>query len=58
MLKVSDIIGREVASLVNENKAAGQYNAAFNASGFASGVYLYRLQAGKYSSVKKLVLLK
>ena len=58
VLKVYDILGKEVATLVDRNKAAGQYKATFNASKLASGVYLYRLKSGKYSSVKKLMLLK
>ena len=57
-LKVYDIIGREVATLVNETKDAGSYQVTFNANKLASGVYFYRLQSGNYSSVKKLVLLR
>ena len=57
-LKVYDEIGREVASLVDENKEAGRYNITFNGSNLASGIYFYRLQAGKFSSIKKLILLK
>jgi len=43
---------------VNEMKSAGNYTATFNAVNLASGVYFYRLQAGNFSSVKKLLLLK
>jgi Secretion system C-terminal sorting domain len=57
-LKVYDAIGNEVATLVNGNKPAGVYNVAFNAANLSSGVYFYRLTAGSYSSIKKLVLLK
>jgi hypothetical protein len=57
-LKVYDVIGREVATLVNEQKDAGNYQVTFNASNLASGMYFYRLQAGSYTSVKKLVLMK
>ena len=57
-LKVYDILGREVASLVNEEKPAGNYKAVFNASSFASGVYFYRIQAGSFIATKKLLLLK
>jgi Secretion system C-terminal sorting domain len=57
-MKVYDIVGREVAILVNETKEAGSYKVTFKASKLASGVYFYRLQAGNYSSVKKLVLMK
>ena len=57
-LKVYDILGREVATLVNAEKPAGNYNVEFNAQNLTSGVYVYRLQAGKFSDVKKLLLLK
>jgi hypothetical protein len=57
-LKVYDVIGREVATLVNETKEAGSYQVIFNASKLASGVYFYKLTAGSYASVKKLMLLK
>ena len=57
-LKVYDILGREVATLINAEKHAGNYNVEFNAYNLASGVYVYRLQAGKFSDVKKLLLLK
>lgn len=57
-LKVFDLIGREVATLVNDEKSAGTYNVKLDASKLPSGVYFYRLQAGKYSETKKLVLLR
>jgi len=57
-LKVYDILGREVATLINAEKPAGDYNVGFNAQNLTSGVYVYRLQAGKFSDVKKLLLLK
>ena len=57
-LKVYDVLGREVANLVNEEKPAGTYNITFNAGNFASGVYFYRLKAGNFVSTKKLVLMK
>ena len=57
-LKIFDILGREVATLVNEQKPAGNYEVKFDASNLASGVYIYKLQAGEFSSVKKLMLLK
>ncbi len=52
-LIVYDILGREVATLVNEVKSPGTYTARFDGSLFASGVYLYRLSAGAFSQVKK-----
>ena len=57
-LKVYDVIGREVATLVNEEKAVGNYNVEFNGSDLSSGIYFYRIQAGDYSSVKKMILIK
>jgi len=57
-LKVFDVLGREVAALVDEVKEAGSYDVTFDASQFSSGVYFYKLEAGKFSSVKKLMLVK
>lgn len=62
-LKVYNIAGQEVATLVNEAKKAGKYEIVFDAksalgSSMASGVYLYRVKAGNFSEVKKMVLLK
>jgi len=59
-LKVYDGIGREVASLVNENKEAGSYSVQLSAvsHNLASGIYYYRMQAGSYVETKKLLLLK
>lgn len=58
MLKVYDILGAEVVTLVNEEKVAGRYEVNFNASSLASGVYLYRINVNEYASVRKMVLLK
>ncbi|MCS6989586.1 MAG: T9SS type A sorting domain-containing protein [Chloroherpetonaceae bacterium] len=57
-LKIYDMLGREVATLVNERQEAGRYQAQFNASGLASGVYFYRLQAGSFAETKKMMLVK
>lgn len=57
-LKVYDVLGKEIVTLVNEEKPAGQYDVEFDASGLPSGIYFYRLTAGSYSATKKLVLLK
>ena len=64
-LKVYDVLGNEVATLVNEFKQAGSYEVEFSALGgsvvsrqLASGVYFYRLQAGDFVETKKFVLLK
>jgi hypothetical protein len=58
LLKVFDLFGRETATLVNEQEPAGEYEIEFNASGLASGIYFYKIQAGNYFSAKKLILLK
>ena len=57
-MKVYDILGNEVATLVNETKAPGNYAIQFNASSIASGVYFYHIQAGQFSDTKKLILMK
>ena len=57
-LKIFDILGREVASLVNEVKESGVYSVDWDASQFSSGVYLAKMTAGSYSSTKKLLLLR
>ncbi len=57
-LAVSDILGREVATLVNEWKAPGYYEVTFDASGLASGVYFYCLIAGQFVETRKLILMK
>lgn len=57
-LKVYDVLGNEVATLVNEEKPAGVFEVEFNASKLSSGVYFYRLQAGSFNEIKKMVLTK
>jgi hypothetical protein len=67
-LRVFDVLGREVATLVNEPKAAGEYEIEFDAAnltssvssqgGYASGVYFYRLTAGGFTSTKRMLILK
>ncbi|MDY0082521.1 MAG: T9SS type A sorting domain-containing protein, partial [Ignavibacteriaceae bacterium] len=57
-LIVYDILGNEVAILVNEQKEPGFYEVSWNASNLASGVYIYRLQTGSFVSVKKMMLLR
>lgn len=57
-LKVYDIIGNEVATLVNEEKERGVFSVRFDASNLASGIYFYRLQAGSFVETKKMILLK
>jgi len=58
VLKVYDVTGREVAALVNEFKSAGYYTTEFDGTNLASGVYFYKLEAGNFSKVMKMVLLK
>lgn len=57
-LKVFDISGREIAVLVNQVQNEGQYKVEWNASQFSSGVYFYKLTAGDFSEVKKMILIK
>ena len=57
-LMIYDILGREIRTLVNEVKQAGKYTVEFNGSNFASGVYFYRIEAGKFTDVKRMVLVK
>ena len=57
-LKIYNVLGQEVATLVNEEEEPGSYQVRFDGKGLASGIYLYRLQAGDYFETKKLVLLK
>lgn len=57
-LKVFDLLGREIATLVNEKKGAGNYSVSFNAARLTSGIYLYQLQAGRYREIKKMILVK
>ncbi|HVO72586.1 MAG TPA: T9SS type A sorting domain-containing protein [Ignavibacteriaceae bacterium] len=57
-LKVYDILGNEVATIVNKELPAGNYKYQWNAGGLASGVYFYRLQAGMFVDTKKLILLR
>ena len=57
-LKIYDLLGKEVATLVNEMKQPGFHTADFNASNLASGIYFYRIDAGEFTSVKKMMLVK
>jgi hypothetical protein len=57
-LVVYDVTGREVKTLVNEIKAAGSYDVVFNAGRYASGVYYYKIEAGDYKNIQKMVLVK
>ena len=57
-IKVYDMLGREVATLVDDNMQAGTYKARFDGAQLASGIYMYRIMAEDYTAIKKMVLLK
>jgi hypothetical protein len=57
-LKIYDILGKEVKTLLNENKEAGYHQITFDAGNLASGIYFYTLKAGNFVSTKKLTLMK
>jgi len=56
--KVYDVLGNEIATLVNEEKPAGSYEVEFIAKDFSSGVYFYQLKAGTFMQTKKMILLR
>ncbi len=58
LLKVYDVLGREVSTLVNEEKPAGTYEIDFNGNNLPSGIYFYQLNAGEFVETKKMILLK
>ena len=57
-LKVYDVLGNEVSTLVNETKEAGKYNISFDASGLSNGVYFYSINSDNFTSTKKMLLMK
>jgi photosystem II stability/assembly factor-like uncharacterized protein len=57
-MKVYNILGKEIATLINENLKAGEYETTFNGSGLSSGIYFYRMQIGDFVQTKKMTLLK
>jgi Secretion system C-terminal sorting domain len=57
-LKVFDVLGREVVTLINEEQKAGEYTVGFDGSKLSSGIYFYKLTSGKYIQIKKMILLK
>ncbi|MCL4538054.1 MAG: T9SS type A sorting domain-containing protein [Bacteroidetes bacterium] len=57
-LKIYDVLGREVETLINENEQVGRYRVNFDGARLASGVYFYRLAAGSHVITKKMLLLK
>ncbi|MFZ4592192.1 MAG: T9SS type A sorting domain-containing protein, partial [Ignavibacteria bacterium] len=57
-LKIYDVLGREVRTLVNEVKSVGNYSVDFNASEFSSGIYFYKLESEGFSDIKRMMLIK
>jgi hypothetical protein len=57
-LRIFDVLGKEIATILNDELNAGTYSVSWNASGFSSGVYFYRLQTKDFSDTKKLLLTK
>jgi len=57
-LKVFDVLGKEVMTLINEQKNAGSYEVEFNAGNLASGAYFFRMQSGEFSEIKRMMLIK
>lgn len=57
-LKIFDLLGKEIATLVNEVKKAGKYSATFNGENLSSGMYYYKLESNGYSNTKKMMLIK
>ena len=57
-LKVFDVLGNEVKTLVNEKQNAGSYSITFDGANLSSGIYFYKLTAGLYSDTKRMILLK
>ena len=57
-LVIYEVLGREVATLVNEEKPEGEYEVEFNAANLPSGIYFYQLRAGQFTEAKKMVLLR
>ena len=57
-LKVYDVLGNEIAKLVNEEYPVGSYAVEFNATELPSGIYFYRIQAGSFVETKKMVVMK
>jgi Secretion system C-terminal sorting domain len=57
-LKIYDVLGKEIVTLIDEFKSAGKYEVDFDASGLPSGVYLYRMTAGSFTETKKIILVK
>jgi hypothetical protein len=57
-IRIYDVLGNEIETLVNQEKTAGTYEVEFNSEGISSGIYLYRITAGDFTQTKKMILLK
>ncbi|MCX6149568.1 MAG: T9SS type A sorting domain-containing protein [Ignavibacteriales bacterium] len=57
-LRIYDVLGKLITTLVNENREAGNYKVNFNASELSNGIYYYKLQSGNFVAIKKMLLLK
>ena len=57
-LRIYNMLGKEVATLVNEKQNAGSYNVRFDGSGLSSGMYYYKLESGSFTDTKKMILIK
>jgi len=57
-LKVYNVLGNEITSILSKKKPMGNHNVDFDASGFPSGIYFYKLQTSKFTQTKKMILLK
>ncbi|MBP9191689.1 MAG: T9SS type A sorting domain-containing protein, partial [Ignavibacteria bacterium] len=57
-IKIYNVLGKEIATLINENKTAGRYIVSFNASKYPSGIYYYKIKAGSYEAIRKMMLIK
>jgi hypothetical protein len=58
VLKIYDILGREVTTLINEQLKPGAYEVEFDGTNYPSGVYFYKLTAGEFTETKRMVLIK
>lgn len=57
-IKIYDVLGKEVITLINEFRSAGRYNVTFNGENFSSGLYYYKIESGNFSQVKKMILIR
>jgi hypothetical protein len=57
-LKISDVLGKEVMTLINETKTAGNYEVVFDGRNLASGAYFFRIESGDFADIKRMVLIK